>query len=128
MTTGENPIPERLPAAGTAGCGRARSSTRNITRFKQTIPDAEGEPGSIGFRNLGIAFLIRGFWMRKRLIYELKPAAHGEREFSMANGSRMAFGLRDDGCVSEILQSLPCGPDVLQDRSGVGECAFQTLT
>ena len=50
MTTGENPIPERLPAAGTAGCGRARSSTRNITRFKQTIPDAEGEPGSIGLR------------------------------------------------------------------------------
>lgn len=47
MTTGANPIPVRLTAAGTAGCRRARSSTANLTRIRQTIPDAEGDPGSI---------------------------------------------------------------------------------
>ena len=59
MTTGANPIPVRLTAAGTAGCRRARSSTANLTRFRQTIPAAGSQPGSIGRRNPGACDIRR---------------------------------------------------------------------
>ena len=44
MTSGANPIPGRLPAAGAAGFRWARSSSANLTQFRQTIPGSASRP------------------------------------------------------------------------------------